>query len=89
MALRARARHSSKRVCSQHYIDYLSMKRKVKALLAQEGPKAQELFWELTKFWSHKSSGIKTRESGGVLFIDPHSMALLVEAVFETKFNTS
>ena len=35
------------------------------------------------------ASGIEALESNGQLSTDPHSMALLVEAAFETKFNTS
>ena len=44
LALSARARLASQRVCSQHYVNSLRLKRKVKALLAQKGLKAQKLF---------------------------------------------
>ena len=89
MALRAQAKLASQKVHSQHYIESLRLKRKVKALLAQKGPKAQKLFWALTNPRPHKSSGIEALESNGQLSTNPHSMALLVEAAFETKFNTS
>ena len=70
-------------------MESLRLKRKVKTLLAQKGPKAQKLFWALTNSWPHKPSGIESLESNGLLSTDPHSMALLVESAFETKFNTS